>query len=330
MKKILYLFIIAALAVSCQEKIPVTDIKLDKSAAFVALSGTITLTANLIPLSATNRDITWSSSNNRIATVTENSIAAAFSTGLVTGIAEGTVTITATSKSGNYTATCTITVVDAEPQLVSVEGGTFTMGCTFDDCNSTVLIPHQVTLNSYKIAKHQVTQKQWEAIMGDNPSSIKGDDLPVYYVSWHNAQTFITKLNSITGKKYRLPTEAEWEYAARGGNKSQGFKYSGSDNIDEVAWYSGNSLFKPHPVGTKKANELGTCDMSGNMVEWCSDWWDLYTDASQENPTGPDNGEYRIVRGGDYGSSAIYAHVTWRGGIKPNSEWGGGFRLAHP
>jgi len=333
MKKILYLFVIAALAVSCQDKVPVTEIKLDKSSAFIAIGGTTTLKADLIPLSATNREVIWSSSNENIATVVDNSTGTAFSEGLITGKAAGTVTITATSKSGKYTATCTVEVINAEPELVTVEGGTFTMGCTFNDCDSISLVyfpPHPVTLSGYKIAKYMVTQKQWEAVMGNNPSIIKGDDLPVYYMSWLNVQDFITKLNSMTGKKYRLPTEAEWEYAARGGSKSQNYKYSGSNNVSEVAWWSENSLTRPQPVGTKKANELGLYDMSGNMWEYCNDWWGNYTDASQIDPTGPATGTYRVMRGGCYSNPASYVRVDNRSGMRPNQGSVVGFRLVHP
>ncbi|MCL2302764.1 MAG: SUMF1/EgtB/PvdO family nonheme iron enzyme [Lentimicrobiaceae bacterium] len=334
MRKIFNLFIITALlsaiAVSCQDKVPVTDLKFDKSTLVIAIGGTAALKAEFTPLSASNRDVTWNSSNNSIATVEDKSTGAAFAEGLITGKAAGRVTITAISKSGKHEATCTVIVVNAEPELVTVEGGPYTMGCTFDDCDSANLIPHLVTLSTYKIAKHQVTQKQWEAVMGTTPSDIKGDNLPVYLVSWHDVQTFITRLNSFTGKNYRLPTEAEWEYAARGGNKTNRYQYSGSNNLDEVAWYSGNSLTKLHPVGSKKANELGLYDMSGNVWEWCNDWWGLYTDAPQTNPTGPATGTFRIIRGGSYLDPERYSLVVWRSGILPNRTNIVGFRLAHP
>ena len=207
------------------------------------------------------------------------------------------------------------------------------MGCTFDDCDPTWghLMPHQVTLSkSYKIAKHQVTQRQWVAVMGNNPSFTKGDNLPVFGVSWHDAQNFITRLNSITGKNYRLPTEAEWEYATRGGNKSQGFKYSGSNNVDEVAWHSGNSFGDPHPVGTKKANELGIYDMSGNMWEWVQDWYAPFTGEPQTDPQGPPNGTDRVARGAGYTNPAMSQAVMIRTYIPPTGLGSIGFRLAHP
>ena len=185
--------------------------------------------------------------------------------------------------------------------MVPVEGGTFTMGGTSemenpcDDENPT----HKVTLSSYYyIGETEVTQALWEAVMGSNPSEFKGDDLPVEKVSWKDCQTFISKLNALTGKNFRLPTEAEWEFAARGGNQSRHTQYSGSSRIDDVAWYYGNSGDKPHPVKTKQPNELGIYDMTGNVWEWCLDWYGSYSSYSQTNPTGASSGSYRVFRGG--------------------------------
>jgi formylglycine-generating enzyme required for sulfatase activity len=184
---------------------------------------------------------------------------------------------------------------------VKVKGGTFTMGCTSEqgsDCYDDEKPAHQVTLSGFYIGKYEVTQKQWRDVMGSDPPELffKGcDDCPVEDVSWNDVQEFIAKLNSKTGKTYRLPTEAEWEYAARGGNKSNGFKYSGSNNIDDVAWYDGNSGSKTHPVGQKKANELGIYDMSGNVLEWCIDWYKGYPGSTDvDDYTGPDH----VIRGG--------------------------------
>ena len=200
-------------------------------------------------------------------------------------------------------------------EMVRVQGGTFTMGATaeqgsdtYDDKKPT----HQVTLSSYSIGKTEVTQALWQAVMGSNPSNFKGSNLPVEQVSWEDCQTFIRKLNAITGKNFRLPTEAEWEYAARGGDKSRGYKYSGSNTLSNVAWYYDNSAFKTHPVATKAPNELGIYDMSGNVWEWCSDWYGSYSSSSQYNPTGPNSGSYRVDRGGGWNLSAGLCRVSYR------------------
>ena len=190
--------------------------------------------------------------------------------------------------------------------MVFVKGGTFTMGAAQDDSDAEVneKPAHQVTLSDFSIGKFTVTQKLWEAVMGNNPSWLGGDDLlPVETVSWNDAQEFISKLNTATGKTFRLPTEAEWEYAARGGSKSKGYKYSGSNDINAVAWYAENREIDPHPVGTKAPNELGIYDMSGNVWEWCNDWYAIYTDAIQTNPQGAESGCRRVLRG-----------CTWHGG----------------
>ena len=217
-------------------------------------------------------------------------------------------------------------------EMVFVKGGTFTMGCTSkqSDCYSDEKPTHQVTLNDYYIGKYEVTQKQWKDVMGSNPSSNKGcDECPAEKVSWNDIQEFIKKLNEKTGKKYRLPTEAEWEYAARGGASSAHYKYSGSNNIDEVAWYKSNSTSKTHPVGTKKANELGIYDMSGNVWEWCSDWYDAYSSNSQTNPTGAVSGSGRVLRGGSWSNLAQYCGVSCRGDGTPRYRGDDlGFRLA--
>jgi formylglycine-generating enzyme required for sulfatase activity len=207
------------------------------------------------------------------------------------------------------------------------------MGCTDGDCNEDGReVPmHQVTLSSYKIAKYPVTQQQWEVVMGNNPSNFKGSNLPIEMVSWYDIQVFITELNTLTGKNYRLPTEAEWEYAARGGNKSKGYKYSGSNDINAVAWYNSNSENTTHPVGTKAPNELEIYDMSGNLMEWCSDWFGVYTETAQTNPTGPATGYDRIVRGGDFYQSAYYCRVSMRRYTLPVNKGGNiGFRLVLP
>lgn len=196
----------------------------------------------------------------------------------------------------------TFTVNGVRFTMVAVKGGTFTMGATYDDAEVDAEVDeepaHEVTLSDYYIGQTEVTQALWEAVMGSNPSNHKGDNLPVENVSWDDCQVFIQKLNQLTGKQFRLPTEAEWEYAARGGRKSQGYKYAGDDYIGSVAWYSGNSGYETHPVATKQANELGIYDMSGNVWEWCSDWFGGYQSSSQSDPQGPSSGSRRVYRGG--------------------------------
>lgn len=214
--------------------------------------------------------------------------------------------------------------------MVYVSGGTFTMGGTseqgsdaYDDEKPT----HSVTLSSYYICKYEVTQALWRAVMGNNPSNFKGDNLPVECVSWDDCQTFINRLNSYTGRNFRLPTEAEWEFAARGGNYSRHYKYSGSNYISDVAWYDGNSN-RTHPVGTKQANELGLYDMSGNVWEWCSDWYGSYSSYSQNDPTGPNSGSYRVERGGSWRYGAGYCRSSYRYGHSPGIRGDGlGLRL---
>ena len=216
--------------------------------------------------------------------------------------------------------------------MVYVSGGTFTMGATreqgrgvYDDDKPT----HSVTLSSFYLCKYEVTQALWRAVMGDNPSNFKGDNLPVEKVSWNDCQTFISRLNNLTGKNFRLPTESEWEYAARGGNRSRGYKYSGSKVLSDVAWFDDNSGSKTHPVGSKSPNELGLYDMSGNVWEWCSDWYGTYSSSSQTNPTGASSGSYRVFRGGSWFNDARYCRSSYRSNGAPvYRHFGLGLRLA--
>ncbi|MBR3831024.1 MAG: formylglycine-generating enzyme family protein [Muribaculaceae bacterium] len=252
-------------------------------------------------------------------------------------------------------------------EMIYVKGGTFTMGATeeqgtsdpWDDEYPT----HQVTLSDFYIGKYEVTQQLWEYVMkysgtcadgstmsayasdvwlDSNPSSSYGvgDYYPAYYVSWEDiVNIFIPRLNKITGKKFRLPTEAEWEYAARGGNKSKGYKYSGSNTIGEVAWYLNNAYevgssspdYGTHQVGTKAPNELGLYDMSGNVYEWCSDWFGSYSSSAQSNPTGPSSGSSRVLRGGGWPGSARHCRVSVRYFYDPAYRGSHrGFRLVMP
>lgn len=221
-----------------------------------------------------------------------------------------------------------------EPEMVFVDGGTFTMGCTSEqsDCGDNEKPAHQVTLSSFHIGKYEVTQAQWREVMGSNPSHFSDcDECPVEKVSWNDIQEFIGKLNEHTGKKYRLPTEAEWEYTARGGNKSKGYKYAGSDEIGKVAWHAGNSGTKTHPVGQKQANELGIYDMTGNVWEWCEEWIGDYSSSSQTNPKGPSNGTFRVLRGGGWYDNTRRCRVSIRYSNAPVARYSGnGFRLVLP
>jgi formylglycine-generating enzyme required for sulfatase activity len=221
-------------------------------------------------------------------------------------------------------------------EMIFVKGGTFTMGCTAEqnNCSDDEKPVHNVTLNDFYLGKYEVTQKQWEQVMANNPSNFKGDSLPVENVSWNNARLFIATLNfmnTMPGKKYRFPTEAEWEYAARGGLKSSGYMYSGSNNINDVAWYESNSDDKTNHVKTKIANELGIYNMSGNVSEWVNDWYDkeYYKNFSQTDPIGPNMGSGRVYRGGSWYFEAEHCRVSFRANYAPNNHFEYlGFRLA--
>ncbi|NCE72432.1 formylglycine-generating enzyme family protein [Odoribacter sp. Z80] len=218
--------------------------------------------------------------------------------------------------------------------MVYVAGGTFRMGATEEqgeDAWGDEKPVHSVTLSDYYIGKFEVTQGLWKAVMGTGVEEQMekaggsdlygvGDDYPMYYVSWDEAQEFVSKLSELTGKKYVLPTEAQWEYAARGGVKSRGYKYSGSNTIDDVAWYWENSeeKYSTSSVGTKLPNELGIYDMSGNVWEWCSDWYGDYSDVSQTDPTGPSSGSSRVCRGGSWLHDARDCRVSSRNRDHPD------------
>ena len=224
---------------------------------------------------------------------------------------------------------------DVKLELVKIEAGTFTMG-ERDGENDSDEKEHRVTLTrDFYLGKTEVTQAQWKAVMGNNPSYFKGDDLPVEKVSWNDAMEFCKKLNEMgkapSGWKFTLPTEAQWEYAARGGRNSRGYKYSGSDNPDEVAWYNRNSGNEAHPVARKKANELGLFDMSGNVWEWCLDDWN--DDSSKARPeftrSNYRSGSDRVNRGGGWGNRASGCRSASRSYDAPGNRLSGlGFRLA--
>ena len=221
--------------------------------------------------------------------------------------------------------------------MVLVEAGTFLMG--LEEGNSKEKPVHSVTLTKdYYMGETEVTQALWYAVMGQKPTSngVKwkrrwkiGDDYPAYLISYEDCQQFITKLNQKTGQQFRLPTEAEWEFAARGGNKSKGYTYAGSNNIDDVAWYLTNSNSSTHKVKTKKPNELELYDMSGNVDEWCNDWYGSYSATSETNPTGPASGSDRVHRGGESNSPSTFCRPTNRFYLSPSWQLPGmGLRLA--
>ena len=203
--------------------------------------------------------------------------------------------------------------------MVEVEGGTFAMGNSGVGSNLDESPVHDVTLSTYYIGETEVTQELWVAVMGDNPSYNVGDNKPVDNISWNKTQEFIELLNYKTGRKFRLPTEAEWEFAARGGNRSNNYKYSGSNSVDIVAWYQDNSNNETKDVKSKMPNELGIYDMSGNVSEWCSDWYGGYIYNSQTNPTGPDWGNEKVIRGGAFSLEDTYCRVSGRSSA--TSSW---------
>jgi formylglycine-generating enzyme required for sulfatase activity len=218
-------------------------------------------------------------------------------------------------------------------EMIFVKGGCYQMGDTVGGGDADEKPAHEVCVSDFYMGKYEVTQRQWQNIMGGNPSHFSscGDNCPVEKVSWNDVQNFIGKLNSRTGKRYRLPTEAEWEYAARSGGKSE--KYSGGNDVDAVAWYGSNSGSRTHPVGQKQPNGLGLHDMSGNVWEWCNDWYDgtYYNQSPRDNPGGPSSGSYRVFRGGSWAYLAAITRAA-------NRNWAGpdfrshylGFRLALP
>ena len=239
-----------------------------------------------------------------------------------------------------YPSTRTFTANGVSFKMICVDGGTFTMGATSEqgsDAYDNEKPAHQVTLSSYYIGETEVTQELWQAVMGSNPSYFSGSRKPVEQVSWDDCQEFIRKLNSLTGQNFRLPTEAEWEFAARGGNQSRGYKYAGSNTIGNVAWYwdnipsqsSGNSGYGTQNVATKQANEFGIYDMSGNVWEWCQDWYGGYSSSSQTNPTGPTSGDSRVGRGSSWYDGARFCRVSFRYSGTPSYRGSNvGLRLA--
>jgi formylglycine-generating enzyme required for sulfatase activity len=234
-------------------------------------------------------------------------------------------------------------------EMIFVEGGAFMMGCTAEQtfCYGDEKNIHNVELSDFYIGKYQVTQKLWNEVMGRsirtqlylaNSKVLNGEgaEYPIYYVTYNESLDFCSKLNKLLSKqlpkgyKFCLPTEAQWEYAARGGNKSDGYRYSGGNEIDEIAWYEDNSNKHTHKVGTKVKNELGIFDMCGNVFEWCLDWYgDFYYEKSPLiNPKGPDSGTARVVRGGSWNTKPHHCRVSFRHGTSPsNRSFDNGFRV---
>ena len=318
------------------------DLQLNKNdLSFTADAGSdsFTITSNTNWTITSNQD--WctvsTSSGSKNGTITVN-----VSENKSTSSRSATITV----KVGEILQTISVTQAGAKPvdestrsftangvsfNMIRVDGGTFTMGATSEQVSDDYddeKPAHQVTLSSYYIGETEVTQELWEAVMGQKPTSDGiqwtipglGNNYPAYYVSWYDCQDFIMKLNSITGENFRLPTEAEWEFAARGGNKSWGYKYAGSNTLGNVAWYGSNINSQTHNVATKDANELGLYDMSGNVWEWCQDWYGSYSSSSQTNPTGPSSGSYRVNRGGGWFNLAGNCRVSARSSNSPDNR----------
>lgn len=223
------------------------------------------------------------------------------------------------------------TVNGCQFSMVYVDGGSFNMGATSEqgsDAEPDEKPVRNVAVGNFYIGKFEVTQGLWRAVMGNNPSQFQSDDnFPVENVSWNDCQTFIAKLNQLTGRTFRLPTEAEWEYSARGGRMSRGYKYAGGNSVRKVAWLTGNSRKKTHSVGQKWPNELGLYEMSGNVWEWCQDWYDACADTYSDSVSDSVRCG-RILRGGAWSSNARHCRVSYRNGINPDYKYGDfGLRL---
>ena len=328
MQRISLYTILLLLSMSCSLELPENTKSLKtciKATGITATAQSTTTPTLNFSINGTTSDIAkvvWVVSQNsteyfRSSTITSSP----FSLTTPTPAVNGALTITAqiVDKCGmSYNLTSNIGIVNIVIEMLPVEGGTFQMGSNDVQDNGAMPV-HTVILSGFNISKYEITQAQWKAVMGSNPSSSTNcENCPVETISWEDTQLFLTKLNKLTSKTYRLPTEAEWEYVARGGKLSKGYTYSGSNTIGDVAWYKDNSDNKTHPVGQKAANELGVYDMSGNVIEMCSDWSGIYTANSQQNPMGASTGSYRVVRGGGWSYSPQGIRVTYRDDTTPN------------
>lgn len=224
----------------------------------------------------------------------------------------------------------TIEVQGISIPMKLILGGTFTMGGSLEGINykDNELPAHSMEVESFYMSVYEVTQQLWTAVMGTNPSEFIGEQNPVEKVSWYDCVEFTTKLSSLTGRLFRLPTEAEWEYAAKGGSNQENFEFAGSNNLWDVAWCVSNSEERTHPVGHKECNGCGLYDMSGNVYEWCSSWYAPYIIESMYNPLGPDGGEDKVFRGGSWKYSDTYCRITYRPHTNPNGRYNNlGLRL---
>ena len=340
MQRISLYTILLLLSMSCSLELPENTKSLKtciKATGITATTQSTTTPTLNLSINGTTSDIAkvvWIVSQNsteyyRSSTITSSP----FSLTTPTLPTNGAVTITAqiVDKCGmNYNLTLNIAISNgAILMLLPVEGGAFQMGNSTTGRLEAVPV-HLVILSGFNISKYEITQAQWKSVMGENPSSYSTncDNCPVESVSWENVQLFLTKLNALTGKAFRLPTEAEWEYAASGGKLSKGYLYSGSYTVGDIAWYDANSDNKMHPVGQKTANELGVYDMSGNVWEWCQDWYGAYSANTQTNPTGPTTGTKRVLRGGSSFQPYWASQVAVRESNLPANRYGDlGFRV---
>lgn len=301
-------------------------------ATTVSAQGGLTNNTNTPSRKRDLQTTTTPSGGNRVSEETSNKLREIVESGSANGSSvQGQRTQTHINRTVTSSGGHVYRVKNVEFEMVEVKGGTFVMGATpeqTDDAYDDEFPTHNVTVSTFNIATTEVTQELWQAVMGSNPSVHQGARLPVENVTWYECQEFLKKLNALTGHTFRLPTEAEWEYAARGGALSHGYIYSGSNDIDEVAWYEDNSDGESHPVATKRPNELGIYDMSGNVREWCSDAYEEYTDRARVNPRGPSEGDFN-GRGGAYEFGSRLSRVSNRGSNSPEQQFDVlGLRLA--